>query len=132
VVNRGFTVTARFDARQANGVIVAQGGTARGFALFLQDGKLNFLVRAGGEATGIAAPDRVDGAHTAVARLQADGSLKLTLDGKAVATGKAPGTIKSMPVDGLDIGSDSEGLVGPYTAENKFGGTIESVLIELE
>jgi hypothetical protein len=37
-----------------------------------------------------------------------------------------------MPIDGLDVGSDQGGLVGPYPADNRFDGTIESVLIELE
>jgi hypothetical protein len=36
-----------------------------------------------------------------------------------------------MPVDGLDVGQDAGGLVGPYGEENGFGGSIESVHIQL-
>jgi len=133
IAGRAFTVTARFDARQPDGVIVAQGGVARGFALFLDHGKLTFLVRPiGGEAASIATASTVQGVHTAVARLQKDGVLSLVLDGQPVAQGKAQGLIREMPIDGLDVGCDTAGLVGPYTAENKFAGSIESVLVELK
>ena len=37
-----------------------------------------------------------------------------------------------MPVDGLEVGSDQAGLVGPYPADNQFHGTIESVRIDLD
>src|SRR5207245_1712607 len=133
IARRAFTITAKFNAEAPNGVIVAQGGVARGYALFLQDGKLTFLLRsAEGVATGIASSENVSGAHTAMARVETDGKLKLTLDDKTVAAGKAPGLIKTMPVDGLDVGSDAGGLVGPYSQDNNFHGAIDSILIELD
>jgi len=113
-------------------VIVAQGGSARGYSLFLQDGKLIFLVRtSANEPTSIANSENIIGSHTAIARLEADGKMTVMLDDKTVATGKAPGLIKAMPVDGLQVGSDEGGLVGPYSSENKFNGSIDSVLIDL-
>lgn len=133
ISGRAFTVTARFDARQPNGVIVAQGGTAQGFTLFLKDGKLTFLVRTGTDtATSVADSTKLEGSHTAVARLQPDATLTLTVDGKTVGQAKAPTLLTTMPVDGLDVGSDTAGAVGPYTSENKFAGTIDSVFIELQ
>ena len=133
VAGRGFTITAKFEAKTPNGVIVAQGGTARGYALFLKDGKLTFLLRtADDRATSVATQEAVAGRHTAVARVETGGKLTLTLDDKAVGACQAPGLIKAMPVDGLDVGSDQGGLVGPYSDSDQFGGTIESVRIELE
>jgi arylsulfatase len=132
ISGRGFTITAKFKADAPNGVIVAQGGVARGYSLFLQDGKLTFLLRTADETTGSATLENVTGSHTAIARAAADGKLTLTLDDNRVATGKAPGLIKTMPVDGLEVGSDAGGLVGPYSQDNKFHGSIDSVLIELE
>jgi hypothetical protein len=49
----------------------------------------------------------------------------------AAASGKAPGLLTTMPTDGLEVGSDEGGLVGPYPAANQFSGAIESVIIEL-
>ena len=132
IAGRGFTITARFDAQKPDGVVVAQGGVAQGYTLFLQGGKLTFLVRISKEATSISSPVVVSGAHAAMARLERSGAMTLSLDGKVVAQGKASGTVPSMPVDGLDVGSDTAGAVGPYSGENNFGGTIESVVVELE
>ena len=36
------------------------------------------------------------------------------------------------PADGLDVGSDEGGAVGPYSTPNKFAGTIEFITIELD
>ena len=133
IAGRGFTINAKFDAQGSSGVVVAQGGTARGYTLFLQDGKLTFLVRTSEDtATSIATSEPVTGSHTAIARLEADGKLTLALDDKAVATGKAPELIKTMPADGLEVGRDAAGGVGPYSNENKFRGVVESVEIELK
>lgn len=133
IVGRSFTITAKFDTAGAKGgVIVAQGGTAHGYALFLADGKLTFLVRSGAGTASAATPAAVAGAHTAVARLDVKGTLTLTVDGQPAATASIRGPMTTMPVDGLDVGSDSAGAVGPYQEPNTFSGRIESVIIELE
>jgi hypothetical protein len=74
----------------------------------------------------------VSGAHTAIAKVEADGKMNLTLGDKIVATAKAPGLIKTMPVDGLEVGSDAAGQVGPYSEENNFHGEIDSVHVQLD
>lgn len=133
IANRGFTLTARFNATSPHGVIIAHGGASRGYALFLNDGKLTFLLRPSKEiATSIATPNSLTGLHTARVRVEASGIVSLTLDGEPIATGKAPELIQTMPVDGLDVGWDSGGLVGPYRSDNRFDGVIDSVLIELD
>lgn len=133
IAGRGFTLTAKFDLQAArNGVIVAQGGSAHGYSLFLADGKLTFLVRSAKGIATVATPEAVAGAHTAVARLDAGGGLTLTLDGHLVGKASGRGPIAAMPVDGLDVGSDEGGAVGPYRAPNKFGGQVETVIVELD
>jgi len=132
IAGRGFAITAKFDAQGTNGVIIAQGGATRGYALFLDQGKLTFSVRVATTPVSIATAQNVAGPHTAVARLEHDGKLTLILDDQTVATGQAPGPIKLMPTDGLDVGSDRGGLVGPYSENNQFRGVIDSVLIHLD
>ncbi|BCM89687.1 arylsulfatase [Abditibacteriota bacterium] len=133
VAKRGFTITTKFNAATPGGVLVAQGGVAQGYTLFFDKaGKLNFLERAGGVATTITSPDPVTGSHTVIARLGADRSLTLTIDGKVVAQGQATALIASQPVDGLDVGADTAGAVGPYDTPNPFNGDIESATIDLE
>ncbi|MEO7717041.1 MAG: arylsulfatase [Capsulimonas sp.] len=132
VAGCGFTLTAKFDATGTDGVVAAQGGAAQGYTLFLQNGKLTFLVREAGHTTQIATPQSVTGAHTAVARVEADGVLSLTLDSQGIVKGKAPGPLPQTPIEGLDIGEDRGARVGPYGAANTFAGTIQSVIIELD
>lgn len=131
IAGRDFSITTKFVADQSDGVILAQGGTAHGYTLFLQNGKLVFALRRNNQLFQAITPQTVTGAHTALARLSNDGIMTLSLDGLVVATTKAPGTLAIMPVDGLQVGSDTGGLVGPYGAANQFNGAIESVVIEI-
>jgi arylsulfatase len=132
IAGRAITITAKFDTRSASdGVLVAQGGSVSGFTLYLQGGKLAFTVRGGKGVATVTTPEAVSGEHTAVARLAADGTLSLSLDGGKMVS--APGgLISGMPVDGLQVGADEAGAVGPYRPPNRFSGTIHSVTIELE
>ena len=133
VANRGFTLTAKFDAEALGGVIVAQGGVAQGYTLFLdKSGKLNFLLRVDRIATTVASPQPVTGLHTVVVRLGADRSLTLRLDDRIVAQAGAPKLLASQPVDGLDVGRDADGAVGPYEAPFAYAGRIDSVQVDLE
>jgi arylsulfatase A-like enzyme len=132
IVERGFTITAKLNVEGSDGVIVAQGGTSRGYSLFLHNGKLTFLVRTASDVTtSIATFETVIGPHAAVARFEIDGKLTLKLDDQTIATAKAPGLISAMPVDGLEVGSDDAGQVGPYSPDNRFRGAIDSVIVEL-
>lgn len=128
LVGRPFTITAQFDSSaDTTGVVVAQGGTQLGYTLFVQDGKLTFLLRTEGQTSAISLP-LMPGAHTAVASLSATNELKLVLDGQT-ATGTAKAKITRQPVDGLDVSRDTAGAVGPYKAPFAFTGTVRSVEI---
>lgn len=132
IAGRAFTITARFNATGPDGVLAAQGGLAQGWALFLQGGRLTFLIREDKQITSIATAQSVTGAHTAKARVGPDGTLSLIVDNGPAVTAKAPGPLPQMPVEGLDIGSDHGARVGPYRADNAFPGTLSSVVIDLD
>ena len=128
-----FTLTAKFDTGAAkDGVLVAQGGSSIGYALYFADGKLHFIVRSRAGVATVSTPGIAAGSHTAIARLDATGALTLTLDGQPGITATEHVRITTMPVDGLDVGSDEGGAVGPYAAPNKFTGTIEFITLELD
>lgn len=132
VGGRGFTLTAKFEAADGDseGVLVAHGGTAHGYSLSFQQGKLTFAVRRDGKITQVALPEAVKGPQTAVATLGADGAISLSAGGSAV-TAKAEGVIKANPKDGLDVGNDLGAPVGPYAKAAPFKGKIDSVEIVL-
>lgn len=131
VAGRGFTITAKFQAPETDAVILSQGGTANGYSLSVHEGKLTFFVRSQGEAVSVSLSEPLAGAITAIAKLDADGSLSLS-SGDRKSTGRRAGAIARMPLDALDVGTDSGAAVGPYQTAIPFKGSIGSVVIELD
>ena len=128
---RGIVISADISStKPAQGVIVAQGGTAHGYTLFVEDGQLVFLIRRDSEPTSIRTPLPV-GRHQLHAELTTGGQLRLQVgEGKPVHS-PSIGLLK-MPADGLQVGRDDGGLVGPYSKDNQFTGSIDQVTIELK
>jgi arylsulfatase A-like enzyme len=132
IAGQAFTVAAKIDSTAPKGVIVAHGGTGNGYALFVQDGKLAFALRAKRTLTTVAATKALEpGAHRIGAQLAADGKITLTVDGETVGEGKATGLIGTQPREGLTIGSDGNASVGEYTAPNDFQGKVEDAKVTL-
>jgi len=129
VSNRALVVSARIEPAAPNGAIVAQGGTAHGYALYLQDGRLAFAVRIARQLTTVTASEPLGSGRFGVeARLAPDGHITLRVDGRQVAEGRAPGLLAAQPARGFAVGSDG-GAVGDYTAPNRFTGKIENVTL---
>jgi arylsulfatase len=144
--NRTHTLTAYVDIPTggAEGVIVADGGTASGYALYVKDGRptytYNYFRR---EVTTIAALDRL-AAGTSVITLHfaydgggagKGGLVTLSVNGKEVGRGRIERTqpgIFSVD-DAADVGMD-EGtpVVEDYRPrDTKFTGTIKKVVLEV-
>jgi arylsulfatase len=117
----------------AQGVLVAQGGSAHGFSLYLQDGKLSFATRHNGKMSVIAAKEPMPSEEaTVTATLEKSGQVTLSLAGGEVARGNVPGPLTSMPADGLQVGQDLKGAVGPYKAPFAFTGQIGNVTVVVD
>lgn len=131
LVGRGWTVRVDLAGPGKEGVLVAQGGSSEGFSLFVADGRAKLALRQGGKLTLLAAEAPLPpGAKTIEASLNQDGTLALRIDGEEVARRK--GTLaRKMPLDGLQVGSDRTGAVGPYAAPFPFTGRITRVVMEL-
>jgi len=130
IVDRNLTIAATFDTQDKGGVIAAHGGLAQGYALYVEDGQLFFVVRRHNVLTTVEGGKVTAGPHTLKATFAKTGELSVALDGKPPATGQAAGGITTEPVDGLDVGGDRGAPVGPYKVPNEFGGTIESVSLK--
>ena len=132
VVGRAITIDAEIVKASPNGVIVAQGGVAQGYSLYMKDGRAVLAVRRNGQLTVVAAPDGLPAPMVhLVAVLGKDGGMTLSINDVTVATGKAAGTLTKMPADGLQVGQDTKGAVGEYEAPFPFGGEIGKVSIRL-
>ncbi|MHA6250267.1 PVC-type heme-binding CxxCH protein [Pontibacter sp. CAU 1760] len=108
------------------GVIVAQGGKEAGYSLYVQDNKLHWLVKQGGktyEAVSSAAlPEQ---RFNVVASLSDGGLMRVLVNDKKVAEGKAPALFASaLPVADVRVGRDfdDENRVGNYPERFYFRG----------
>ncbi len=131
IAGKGFTITAEVEGTEApQGVIVAQGGTGRGYALHVADGKLALSIRHTNKLATVTANEPLTaGPHKIEATLQADGAVVLKVDGKSVGEGKA-GVIERQPGQGLTVGEDGGALVGEYTTPNAFKGKVSGVTVK--
>ncbi len=137
VEGRGFQVTARFVANGKDGVIVAQGGSSHGYALYVKDDRVNFATRHQGTLTVVALAKPLDAGKVVVeVTLAKDGAITLSAlspSGTEEISGKIElGPLKTMPLDGLQVGQDVNGAVGPYEAPFAFEGEIDKVQIRLD
>ncbi|MCX8157182.1 MAG: arylsulfatase [Verrucomicrobiae bacterium] len=133
IAKKAFRITAQFQARpEDEGVIVAQGGNALGYGLYLKGGQVHFTVRnrAGASST-VSAPLPAAAQHEVVALLNDKGEMLLTVGQQPPKTGKSQGLITAMPQDGLQVGADENGAVGAYAPPFTFKGKTLSVIIEI-
>jgi hypothetical protein len=133
IANRAFSVSVELAAPGRDGVLVAQGGLTHGFSLYFKDGVLHWAIRSEHAIHEITANSGTAAGATKIsASLGRDGTLRLGVDGRDLATGKAPGLLPKLPVDGLQVGRDLKGAVGDYTAPFPFQGKIQSAVLVLE
>lgn len=130
---RAFSVTAVVTPakKDAEGVVVAQGGGSHGWSLFLSEGEVCFATTHGGQRTLVQSGSQLDGKARLEAALDADGSISLTIDGQTVKEASAPGPLASQPQDGLQVGQDTAGAVGDYKTPFPFEGQVEQIVVNV-
>ena len=78
-----------------------------------------------------AAADKLSaGWHEVAGELSADGALRVLVDGKEVAKGKAPSAVANSPNDALQVGCDAGSKIGEYEGNNYYGGLMQDVKLE--
>ena len=136
IANKALIIRCDVTTQAKNGVILAQGGRQHGYALHLQNGKLIFSVRENEKLFSVASADAIEGTFQGTfsveARLEKDGAMKLSVNGKTLAQGKAPGLIPVQPIDELSIAHDAQTAVGDYNAPNPLQGKVENVKVMAE
>lgn len=111
-----------------NGVVVARGGPAEGFALTLENGKPAFLIRAQSQLASVVGAKRIVGGwHHLVGVLDGSLGMQLYVDGELAAEGRATSMLTKDPAQGLEIGNDAGSAVGDYQLPNQFVGIIDEV-----
>jgi outer membrane protein assembly factor BamB len=114
----------------ANGVVLARGGPSNGYALILQKGRPQFMIRTDGYVHSVEATEKVRARWVHIAGvLTAGKKLKLYINGKLSSEGEQSGPITAIPLQGMEIGADAAGSVGTYKTPSLFKGSIDDVRI---
>ena len=143
--NRTHTFTAYVDipAGGADGVLVAEGGTASGYALYVKDGRpgytYNYFRR---EVTTVTASDRLPAGRSVIGvhfayhgpGVGAGATVTLSVNGAKVGEARLAHTVPRAYSfeETFDVGEDTASPVGPYTAPFRFAGTLERLELRCE
>ncbi|MCL1920510.1 MAG: sulfatase [Kiritimatiellaeota bacterium] len=131
VAGQPFTLACDVETAQKNTILLAHGGQAYGYALYLRTGHLTFAVRTGkGGVAEIVVPDPFPGKGRLEAALAKDGAMRLSLDGKLIAVGQAPGLIAQQPGEDFCVGHDNGQPVTAYTTPEPFNGRITQISVK--
>jgi arylsulfatase A-like enzyme len=147
ILNKSWSITAEIDIPQKNaqGMIITDGGLVGGYGLYIQDGKpvfvYNYLsldryfIKGTKSLPGGKATIKVDvDYHGKQGEVGKAANITLSVNGSKVAEGQLPKTIPAQISisEGLDVGMDGGSAVDfTYKLPFKFTGKIEKVVIEL-
>jgi len=124
------TVEAWIKAGKNNGVLLAHGGSAHGYVLYLQGGRPRFTVRIDGEQASVEARTKVVGKWVHLAGvLTAEKKLQIYVNGRLAASSGVSGLIANNPQEAMEIGSDDNSAVGEYNSPFAFNGLIDEVSV---
>lgn len=112
--NRSFKISGTIEPQGQNGVIIAQGGTAHGYSLYLKENKLRFAVRRKGELQVLSAKEDFPPKAKIELSYSKSGEVVAKINDQVMIKGKVRGAMVEMPVDGLQVGSDKNGNVSDY------------------
>lgn len=120
--------------RDLEGVIVAQGNKEAGYGMYIQDGKLNMVVKQNGKTYKATSSQPLPEKFNFVGRIANNGVMTLEVDEKQVAKGKAA-SLFSQPLNqtvraGEDF--DNENRIGEYGGTFNFAGNIQNATLELK
>jgi hypothetical protein len=133
VTGHAFGIKATVDSGPtAEGVILAQGGKAQGYALHAEGGKPAFSVRSAGKLSTVTATQALTaGVHELRADLAADGTVVFQIDGKPAGGGKVEGLLAKKPGEGLTVGNDGQVAVGEYSGPHAFSGKVTGATVTI-
>lgn len=127
--NRPFTVMAWIQTVADRGVVVARGGAANGYSLYLLDGAPRFGIRRSqDEPPVIVRGDAAIGdGWTHLAGVVRDDRLELVVNGVKVAETASPGFLKGDGGQGMEIGFDVSNSACEIT--DALSGVIDEVMV---
>ena len=131
IAKKAFEVEVQLE-KQGDGILVAQGGDAHGWNLFMNKGFAQFTVRLGGKVEKVKASEKLGSKELRLsAKLDSKGMVNLYSGDRKIGSGTVSGLVKEMPADGLQVGRDEGGMVGGDKESFAFDGKIRKVRIKI-
>ena len=132
VAKKAFEVEIQM-GKQGNGILVAQGGDAHGWALSIEHKVLRFFIRLNGKMESVDADQKLGDKEMKIqAILHASGEVELYAGKRKLGRGMVSSLVKEMPQDGLQMGRDEGGRVGEYKDAFAFDGEIKKGRIKIK
>ncbi len=136
IARKAFTISCTVEpaeGKAGEGVIVAHGGSAIGYSLYVKDNFVVFATRQGNDTVGrVAVPVGKGGSMSIRAGLSKDGTLSLAVNAGETAKAKSPGLLKNHPQEDLSIGHDDRNPVDPESPTKPFIGLLMSLIMVVE
>ena len=131
IAKKAFEVEVQLE-KLGDGILVAQGGDAHGWNLFMNKGFAQFTVRLGGKVEKVKASEKLGSKELRLsAKLDSKGMVNLYSGDRTIGSGPVSGLVKEMPADGLQVGRDEGGMVGGDKESFAFDGKIRKVRIKI-
>ena len=132
VAKKAFEVEIQM-GKQGNGILVAQGGDAHGWALSIENKVLRFFIRLNGKMESVDADQKLGDKEMKIqAMLHVSGEVELYAGKRKLGRGMVSSLVKEMPQDGLQMGRDEGGRVGEYKDAFAFDGEIKKGRIKIK
>jgi len=131
IANKAFEVEAHYQG-DGDGVLVAQGGDAHGWVLYVEDDRLHFGVCRNGKFSFVKASSAIESkTRKVLVRFDKNGEVEFLEGERSLGEGKLAGLVAQMPVDGLHVGRDEYGTVGVYKNAFRFPGEVKKIRIKI-
>lgn len=117
------------------GFIIGQGGSMNGYGLYIQDGKVSFVVKQDGKTYKATTTQPLPDRFALLASLSTNGEMRIEIEQKLSAQAKAP-SLFTKPLTGsvragLDNPADISNKMGTYTGNFAFSGTAQGLSLNL-
>ena len=133
VLGHPLTISCSVQTTARDGVILAHGGAAVGYALYLKDAHLIFAFHnISQKILRVTDPSPFPAKATVRVTVAQDGAITLYVNDTEVARGKADGPLKRQPQEAFCLGHDTRVTVDAYDGKTLFNGTIENVTVKTD
>lgn len=119
--------------QQLQGFIMGQGGKEGGYGLYIQNGKLTMAVKQNGKLYTATSSSAVPDSFSFVGYILDKGQMRLNINGREVAKGKASSLFTQALVSTVRIGQDvdNENKLGDYPGNFRLEGSLQNANLEL-